>query len=311
MQKGPQDVSWLVLFLSSPCVTNKYFSSQYQYIIVKRTGIKWEQGQISTICVEYCLIQHQIIKPSKIRNVWQTGQFIWKSVEWKGQLISTQSLPYIINTYWQNLRTSVLSGRPSLPCILTECVEQINTVEGKLKVESSVWERLPLLMTRASLCLVPNTRCHFAKKKTKKTQLLSKHQFKNLEDSCRPRIWRALLNVFKKSSLRFVVRKQHISLMVNGGIGFCKYQATNVWTITFALGSQGWINRWPTDQIAFLWRPKLSTWLRRSREQVSNPVSSIIHGRTCRKHAMTDFMSNINTHQKRWCDSCLVWEDDR
>ena len=131
MQKRPPDVSSLVLFLSSPCVTNVYFSSQYQYIIVKWTGIKWEQGQISTTCVEYCLIQHQIIKPNKIRNVWQTGQFIWKSVEWKGQLISTQSLPYIINAHWQNLRTTVRSGCPSLPCISTEWVEQINTVERK------------------------------------------------------------------------------------------------------------------------------------------------------------------------------------
>ena len=78
------------------------------YIIVKRTGVKWKQGQISTTCEGDCFIEHQIIKTNKMRNVWQTEKFIWKSCEWKGQLISTQSLLYIINAYWQNLKTSVL-----------------------------------------------------------------------------------------------------------------------------------------------------------------------------------------------------------
>ena len=40
VQKGPQDVSALVLFLNSPCVTKNIFSSKYEYIIVKQTGIK-------------------------------------------------------------------------------------------------------------------------------------------------------------------------------------------------------------------------------------------------------------------------------
>ena len=31
-----------------------------------------------------------------------------KSCEWKGQLISTQSLLYFMNAYWQNLKTSAL-----------------------------------------------------------------------------------------------------------------------------------------------------------------------------------------------------------
>ena len=136
---------------------------------------------------------NQIIKPNKIRNVWQTGQIIWKSVEWKGQLISAQSLPYIINAYWQNVRTSVLSGRPSLPCISTEWVEWINTVERKswkfsLRKASSVndtYIALPGSQHSVTFC----------KNENRKTQLLSKHQFKNLEDSCRPRIWRALIIV--------------------------------------------------------------------------------------------------------------------
>ena len=35
-------------------------------------------------------------------------EFIRKSCEWKDQLISKQSLLYIMNAYWQNLKTSAL-----------------------------------------------------------------------------------------------------------------------------------------------------------------------------------------------------------
>ena len=184
---------------------------------------------------------NQIIKPNKIRNVWQTGQIIWKSVEWKGQLISAQSLPYIINAYWQNVRTSVLSGRPSLPCISTECVEQINTVEGKswkfsLRKAPSVNDTCTALPGSQHLV-------SFCKKK-------KRNYCQNLEDSCRPRIWRALIivNVHGAAIAKCLQENfsticcLYISLMVNEGIGFCKYQAKSLWTITFALGSQGWIN---------------------------------------------------------------------
>ena len=47
--------------------------------------------------------------------------------------------------------------------------------------------RLPLLMSRTSLYLVPNTRCHSARIKTKK-RYYKTSIFENLEDSCGPRI---------------------------------------------------------------------------------------------------------------------------
>ena len=84
-------------------------------------------------------------------------------------------------------------------------------------------------------CMVPNTRCHFAKKKTKKKELLSKHQFENLEDSCRALDFVIQqLNVLKKTFYDFQpVSNKQMSLMpmANGGIGFCKYEAKNLWTI--------------------------------------------------------------------------------
>ena len=54
------------------------------YFIVKQRGNKWEQRKIHT-CKGYCLIEHQTIRTNKMRNVWQTGEFILKSWERKGQ----------------------------------------------------------------------------------------------------------------------------------------------------------------------------------------------------------------------------------
>ena len=84
---------------------------------------------------------------------------------------------------------SLVSGRVNTKltiyhkCILTEfediCASgfrsrdlQLNALckerrNGKLKGQLEK-DRLPLLMSRTSLCLVPNTRCHFARIKTKK-----------------------------------------------------------------------------------------------------------------------------------------------
>ena len=70
------------------------------------------------------------------------------------------------------------------------------TVYYLLKVERSAWKRFPPLMTRKSLCLVPDTRCEFAKKKTNKNAItVTTSIFENLKNSCRPRIWRALIIV--------------------------------------------------------------------------------------------------------------------
>ena len=83
---------------------------------------------------------------------------------------------------------------------LTECVEQVKNVEKKSwKVYPWLKKgRLPLLMSRTSLCLFPNTRCHFVRKKTKKTQLRNINIWKpGRFDSCRPRtcrIWQAFLS---------------------------------------------------------------------------------------------------------------------
>ena len=149
---------------------------------------------------------NQITKPNKVRNVWQTGQFIWKSVGWKGQLMSTQSLPY--------------------------------TVEGKswkfsLRKAPSVNDTCTALPGSQHLV-------SFCKKK-------KRNYCQNLEDSCRPRIWRALIivNVHGAAIAKCLQENfsticcPYISWMVNEGIGFCKYQAKSLWTITFALGSQG------------------------------------------------------------------------
>ena len=98
----------------------------------------------------------------------------------------------------KNSYGSLVSGRVNTKlaiyhnCILTEfediCTSgfrsreifQLNALckerrQGKLKGQLEKG-RLPLLMSRTSLCLVPNTRCNFARIKTKKTQL-KKHQY--------------------------------------------------------------------------------------------------------------------------------------
>ena len=113
---------------------------------------------------------------NKMRNVWQTEEFIWKSCEWKDQLISTQSLLYIINAYWQNLKTSVL---PDAVLVNFNWMCRASKERRKEKLKGQLEKgRLPLLMSRTSLCLFPNTRCHFVRKKTKNNSI-----FENLEDS--------------------------------------------------------------------------------------------------------------------------------
>ena len=97
-----------------------------------------------------------------------------------------------------------------------------------------------------------------------------------------------LLNVLKKTFYDLTpVSNKQMSLMslANGGIGFCKYEAKNLWTITHLLGSI------MADQNRIFVTSQISTRLRRSRQQVSNPVSSIIHG--CSGQSLDDFLFKV------------------
>ena len=71
--------------------------------------------------------------------------------------------------------------------------------------------------------------------------------------------------------VRFAARKQDAVVLkanVYGGIGFCREDAKTFGQYTFAL--------WPTENSIFV-TSQISTRLRRSRQQVFNPVFSIIH----------------------------------
>ena len=95
---------------------------------------------------------------------------IYMKVLWVEGL--TQSLLYITNAYWQNLKTSVLldSVLVNFNWMSWASKERRNEKWVKGQLEKG---RLPLLMSRTSLCLVPNTRCHFARKKN----AITKHQY--------------------------------------------------------------------------------------------------------------------------------------
>ena len=148
---------------------------------------------------------------------------------------STQSLLYITIAYWQNLKTSVTTSG-----FRSREIFQLNALckerrHGLLKGQLEKG-RLPLLMSRTSLYLVPNTRCHSARIKTKK-RYYKTSIFENLEDSCGPRIWQALVivNVYAPAiakclqenlstfDLQPVSNKQMSNAY--GGIGFCKEEA--------------------------------------------------------------------------------------
>ena len=70
--------------------------------------------------------------------------------------------------------------------------------------------------------------------------------------------------------------------MANGGIGFYKYEARNLWTITSELGSI------MADQNRIVVTSQISTRLWRLRQQVSSPVSSIINDRSLNKRQMSN-----------------------
>ena len=151
---------------------------------------------------------------------------------------STQSLLYITNAYWQNLKTSVL-----LDSVLVNfnwmCWGSKERRNEKLKGQLEKG-RLPLLMSRSSLCLIPNTRCHFARKKKPnyKTSI-----FENLEDSCEPRIWQAswmcTIQPFRKPFyVRFGARKQQADVQSIWRHWLLQRKSENFRTITFALESR-------------------------------------------------------------------------
>ena len=114
---------------------------------------------------------------------------MWKSCEWKGQLISTQSLLYIMTAYWQNLKTFAL-GDAVLVNFNWMCWASKERRNEKLKgqlekgrlphVHRSVWfPTLDVILRERK-----------PKKRNYQTSI-----FENLEDSFGPRVWQALVIV--------------------------------------------------------------------------------------------------------------------
>ena len=151
-----------------------------------------------------------------------------KSCEWKGQLISTQSLLYIMNAYWQNLKTSVLCFRMPFSWISTECNEQVNNVE------TNSW-KISLRKGGSLLYIALSGSQHpmsFCEKKTKKPNYNASifQIFENLEDSCGPRISLSWMCTFQPFYVRLTqcTGKQRADVLkdnVYGGIGFSKEEA--------------------------------------------------------------------------------------
>ena len=111
-----------------------------------------------------------------------------------------------------------------------------------------------------------------------------------------------LLNVLKKTfyDLTPVSNKQmSLMSMANGGIGFCKYEAK---LLSFAL-----LGSIMADQNRVFVTSQISTRLRRSRQQVSNPVSSIIHAPTEKKREGENVYEKLP--QIMLCDVILLHEN--
>lgn len=162
-----------------------------------------------------------------------------------------------------DLRTPVPSG-----CCLC-CTFQLGVVNNRMSNGKS-WKSFSLIITHR-WCLVPNTRCHFARKKAKQSKYC-KNIFWKPNDSYRSRIWRVqcimFVNVYSPviaKCLQEIPSKIDTSAVID----FWKYEAKNLWTITFALGDQ----LWPIDQNRIFVTSQISTRFRRSRQQ----VSSVIH----------------------------------
>ena len=166
-----------------------------------------------------------------MRNVWQTGKIHMEVLWLKGRHKAYYILQMHTDRIWRHLGFWM-----PFSWISTECVERERRNE-KLKGQLEKG-RLPLLMSCTSLCLIPNTRCNFARKKTKKTQL----QNINLEDIVSstnlyaPAIAKCLQGNLSTSDLLPVGNKQISN--VNGGISFYQEEAKTFAQLLFALGSR-------------------------------------------------------------------------
>ena len=186
----------------------------------------------------------------------------------KGSTNINTSLLYITNACWQNLKTSVL---PDAVLVSFHWIK-VKNVETK----RSAWERQA--PSRTSLCLVPNTQCDFARKKPKKTQLQDINiwkpgRFLQASDltsiiSLVPVIAKCLQENLSKSDF-LPVSKTQLSLkpIYMEASAFAKKapKLSNNYFCTMA------------DRKSIFVTSQIFTRLLRSRQQISNPVSSIIH----------------------------------
>ena len=207
--------------------------------------------------------------------------------ELKDQLISAQSLLYIICAYWQfedicasgldwtswaskerrkeKLKGQLEKGMPPLFCHVhrSACFPTLDVIlwDGRPKTRSELQNSNIWKPGRFDLVGLGFAGFH-------------KHFYRECARS------KPLLHVFKKTFLRFAARRQQADVLyANGGIGFCKYEARkNLWTTTFALSSRVAITGGmkcgrPSKIITFLWRHEFPSCWNRWRELVSNPVS--------------------------------------
>ena len=221
-----------------------------------------------------------------MRNVWQTEEFIWKSCEWKGQHKDYYILQMHTDRIWRHLCFWI-----PFSWISTECVEQVKNAETKSWKVSL--RKAGSLMSGTSLCLVPNTRCHFArKKKTKKTQLQNINiwkpgRFLRTSDltsisyrECVRSIAKCLQENLSTSDLQPVSNKQMSNSY--GGIGFCKEKAKTFaqlllhwdhgmnigrpmkipffWRHKFPLGCDGHVSKFPIQSLYYPWLLRHLNW---------------------------------------------------
>ena len=114
----------------------------------------------------------------------QKNSYVNLVSELKGQLISAQGLLYIINAYWQNLKTSVL---PDAVLVNFDWMCWASKELRKEKLKGQLEKgRLPQsVLSRTSLYLFPNTWCHFVCETENQKHAVNYKTsiFENLEDS--------------------------------------------------------------------------------------------------------------------------------
>ena len=127
-------------------------------------------------------------------------------------------------------------------------------------------------------CLVPKTRCQFAKKKTKKRYYCENINLETWKILAGPRVnvyGPATVKCPQENFLRFAACKQQADVL--DANGQWRYRFLEIRSQTLADNYSVSIM---ADQNRIAVTSQTSTRLRRSRQQVSNPVSSIIHGCT-------------------------------